>query len=170
MSGSDPYLAELAEHGFRQEDAPRFLAVWERLETAYFDRIYEVAAPFEDWRDRFRAAATETVRLVEAFPAEARFMIVDVLFAGGIGRECHRAFSARIVELIDSARAELEDPVSVSETTASWIAGVFFDRIYRRCGSEGGPDLSSQLPELLFLTISAYFGTQVGLRELLPPP
>ncbi len=169
MSGHDPYLAELAEHGYRQEDAGRFLAVWERLESAYFERMYEVAAPFEDWRDRFRAAATETVHLVEAYPPEARFMIVDVLFAGGIGRERQRAFSARIVELLDSARAELEDPDSVPETTSSWIAGVFFDRIYRRCGSEDGPDLPSQLPELLFLTISAYFGTEVGLRELLPP-
>jgi AcrR family transcriptional regulator len=169
VSGRDPYLAELAEHGFRQEDADRFLAVWDRLEAAYFERMYEVAAPFEEWRDRFRAAATETVNLVEAYPAEARFMIVDVLFASGIGRERQRAFSARIVELIDSARAELEDPDAVPEATASWIAGVFFDRIYRRCGSAAGPDLHSQLPELLFLTISAYFGTEVGLRELLPP-
>lgn len=169
MSGSDPYLAELAEHGFREEDAARFLAVWERLEAAYFGRMYEVAAPFEEWRDRFRAAATETASLVEACPAEARFMIVDALFAGEVGRECQRTFSARIVGLIDSARAELENPGSVSETTASWIAGVFFDRIYRRCNSDREPDLPSQLPELLFLTVSAYFGTEVGLRELVPP-
>jgi hypothetical protein len=169
VSGRDPYIAELAEHGYRQEDAPRFLAVWERLEAAYFARMFEVAAPFEEWRDRFRAAATETANLVEAFPAEARFMIVDVLFASGLGRERQRAFSARIVELLDSARAELEDPDSVPETTASWIAGVFFDRIYRRCNSDREPDLPSQLPELLFLTISAYFGTEVGLRELVPP-
>jgi hypothetical protein len=169
VSGPDPYLAELAEHGYQQEDGDRFLAVWERLESAYFARMHEVAAPFEEWCDRFRAAATETANLVEAFPAEARFMIVDALFAGELGRERQRAFSARIVELVDSARTELEDPDSVPEVTASWIAGVFFDRIYRRCGSEGGPDLPSQLPELLFLTISAYFGTEVGLRELLPP-
>jgi hypothetical protein len=169
VTGSDPYLAELAERGYREEDAPRFLAVWERLEAAYFERMYAVAAPFEEWRDRFRAAATETARLVEAHPAEARFMVVDALFASHVGRERQRALRARIVELIDSARHELEDPDSVPEATAGWIAGIFFDRIYRRFGSDGGLDLPSQLPELLFLTISAYFGTEAGLNELIPP-
>lgn len=149
--------------------SPLELADWDRLEAAYFERMYAVVAPFDEWRDRFRAAATETLRLVEAHPAEARFMVVDALFASEVGRERERALRARIVELIDSARDELEDPDAVPEATAPWIAGIFFDRIYRRFGSDAGPDLPSQLPELLFLAISAYFGTEAGLRELIPP-
>ena len=149
--------------------SPLELADWDRLETAYFKRMNEVAAPFTEWRDRFRAAATETARLVEAHPAEARFMIVDAPFSGELGRSRQSAFRARIVALLDSAREELEDPAAVPEATAPWIAGIFFDRIYRRCGSEDAPDLPSQLPELMFLAISAYFGTEAGLRELIPP-
>lgn len=170
MSNPLDYLPELAEQGFCDPDAPRFLAAWERLEDVYFRRVEEVTAPFEEWRDRLRAGATETARLVEAFPAEARFLAVDALAAGELGRERQRAFAGRLAALIDSARNELEDPDSVPAATSSWIAAMFFDRVYRRCTAPDGPDLPSQVPELMFLAISAYFGTATGLEELLPPP
>jgi hypothetical protein len=170
MSGPDPYLRELAEHGFLEADAVRFRAVWERLETSYFERVAAVAEPFTGWRDRFRAGATETVRLVEAHRAEARFLAVDALAAGEVGRERQRAFAARLAALLDSAREELPNPDGVPEATSAWIAAMFFDRVYRRCTTPEGPDLPSQLPELMFLAVSAYFGTEAGLQELIPPP
>jgi hypothetical protein len=170
MSGPDPYLLELAEHGFREADAPRFISAWERLEVAYFERVAAVAAPYREWRDRFRAGATETAALVEAFPAEARFLAVDALAAGRLGRECQQRLASRLAELLDSAREELPDPDAVPESTSPWIVAIFFDRLYRRCTIEGEPDLPSQLPELMFLAISAYFGTEAGLEELIPPP
>jgi hypothetical protein len=76
----------------------------------------------------------------------------------------------RFAAMLDSARDELEDPGSVPAATGGWIVAIFFDRVYRRCTSAGGPDLPSQLPELMFLAISAYFGTEAGLEELAPPP
>jgi hypothetical protein len=170
MSGTEHYLRELAEHGFRDADADRFGAAWERLEAVYFRRLEEVTAPFDEWRDRLRAGAVETARLVETYPAEARFLAVDALAAGDLGRARQRLFADRLAALLDSARAELEDPDAVPAVTSSWIAGMFFDRVYRRCTTPGGPDLPSQLPELLFLAISAYFGTATGLEELIPPP
>jgi len=170
VSGPEPYLRELAEHGFRETDAARFTAAWERLESLYFERMTEVAAPFTEWRDRFRAGATETARLVEAHPAEARFLAVDALAAGDLGRERQRAFASRLAVLLDSAREEMQDPDSVSVQTSSWIVAIFFDRLYRRCAIPGGPDFPSQLPELMFLAISAYFGTEAGLEELVSSP
>lgn len=149
--------------------APHFLARWERFEAAYFERMFAVTEPFGEWRDRFRAAATETARLVEAHPAEARFLVVDALAAGEPGRERQRSFAYRIAEQLDTAREELSDPESVPEATSSWIVAIFFDRVYRRCAVPEGPDLPSQLPELLFLAISAYFGTGAGLEELIRP-
>jgi AcrR family transcriptional regulator len=163
----DLYLRRLAERGYREEDAPRFIAAWERVEAAYFARIAAVTAPFKDWCGRFRAAATETVRLVEAHPAEARFFVVDALVAGELGRQRQQAVAARLAELLDSARVELEDSESVLEGTAGWIVAIFFSRVYRFCVNGGGPSLSSQLPELKFLAISAYLGPEAGLRELI---
>jgi hypothetical protein len=168
VSGVDRYLRHLAEHGFQEGDAPRFRAEWDRLEAVYFDRIDQVTAPFEGWRDRLRAGATETAELVEAYPAEARFLAVDALAAGQVGRDSQKRFASRLAERIDSARAELADPESIPEATSSWIAAIFFDRVYRRCTRPDGPDLPSQLPELLFLAISAYFGAEAGRDELHP--
>jgi hypothetical protein len=164
--GTGPYLRELAAHGFDPADAPRFIAAWERLEAAYFERVAAVAEPSGEWRERFRAAATETARLVEAHPVEARFLAVDALAAGELGRRRQRMFADRIAELLDSARDELPDPDLVPGVTASWIVAIFFDRVYRRCTNPNGPDLPSQLPELMFLAISAFFGTDAGLDEL----
>jgi hypothetical protein len=167
VSPPDPYLRELAENGFREADAARFVGVWERLETAYFERVAAVAAPHTEWRDRFRAAASETARLVEAYPAEARFLAVDALAAGGLGPQQQRILASRIAELLDTAREELPDPDSVPPSTGSWIVAIFFNRVYRRCVAPRGPDLRSQMPELMFLAISAYFGTEAGLEELI---
>ncbi len=170
MTPPDPYLALLAEHGYRDRDAPRFKALWERLESEYFAHMEAIAAPSSEWRDRFRAAATETARLVEAHPAEARFFVVDALAAGELGRRCQSRLAERIAALLDSARDELDDPSSVPDATGGWIVAIFFDRVYRRCATGQGPDLPSQLPELMFLAISSYFGTEAGLEELLPRP
>lgn len=170
MTGPDPYLRELAADGYRPVDAARFEAAWQRLESAYFERLAEVTAPFGEWRDRFRAGAVETARLVEAHLDEARFLAVDALAAGDLGRAHQRAFASRLGALLDSARSELPDPDSVPAVTSGWIVGIFFDRVYRRCTDATARDLPSQLPELMFLAISAYFGTEAGSRELVSPP
>jgi hypothetical protein len=169
MSDTLAYIAELAERGYREEDAPHFIAAWERLETAYFDRLSEVCATASEWRECFRAAAEETARLVEEYRPQTHFLVVDALRADALGQEHQRAFSRRLGQKVDAARAELLHPETVPSSTAPWVVAMFFDRIYRRCTVEDGPDLPSQLPELLFLGISAYFGTETGLRELLPP-
>jgi len=167
VSSLDRYLAEFAEHGLQDGDEQRFRTVWERLESAYFARVALATEPWGEWRDRFRAGAQETARLVEDFPQAARFLIVDAIAAGDLARERHRLLVSRLVALIDTARAELAEPEKVPESTAGWIVAMFFDRIYRRCTSNLPPDLPSQVPELMFLAISAYFGTEAGLEELI---
>jgi len=147
-----------------------FLARWERLEAAYLDHIAAFVAPHPSWREKFRAGAAETFRLVERHPRDAHFLAVDSLSAGAAGRRCRQRFAARLVELLDSVRAELPEPELVPPATSSWIVAMFFDRIYRRCTQPEGPDLYSQLPELMFLATSAYFGTEAGLRELITEP
>lgn len=170
MSDAERYLRELAERGFRPSDEARFESTWEQLETAYLARIALVIEPFGAWRDRFRAAAFETARLVEVFPREAHFLAVDALAAGEVGRRRHRALADRLVELLETARCELPDPDAVPASTGAWIVAMFFDRVYRRCTGSEGVDLSSELPELMFLAVSAYFGTEAGLEELVRRP
>lgn len=170
MTEVDRYLRRLAEHGYREEDAARFAAAWDRIEGAYLERLATVGAGAAEWRDCFRAAAAETARLVEEHRPQARFIVVDALAAGRLGRQRQQALAARLAEKLDHARAELDEPERVPPATGSWIVAIFFDRVFRRCSAGGsGPDLPSQLPELKFLAISAYFGTETGLAELIPP-
>ena len=169
LSDRDEYLEVIAREGYLPRDADRFAATWDSLEEAFLERLFEATVPFGNWRQRFRAAAMETARLVEAHRREARFLSVDALAAGELGRMRRARLGQRLARLLDSARDELDDSVVVPEATAGWVLGIFFDRIYRRCAAGTDPDLPSQVPELLFLAVSAYFGTRAGLEELARP-
>jgi len=163
----DAYLEAVAADGYRDAHAPLFVAAWEELEAAYLTRLEAVIDIDGGWRERFRAGAAETVALVEEHPLEARFLAVEAIAVGPLGRDRQRALGARLAALLDTAREEVEDPERIPSTTASWIVGIFFDRIYRRCATGLGVDLRSQLPELTFLSNAVYFGTEVGLAESL---
>lgn len=165
MKELDAYLEAVAGGG-DGDAAPHFIAAWERLESAYLKRLTTAIRGIEDWRDRFRAGAMMTVELVERYPHETAFLVVDALAAGSLGRTYQQRIGSRLRELIDTAREELDDPDSVPPATAAWIVGVFFDKIYRRCTGASTLDLRTQLPELLFLGVSAYFGTDAGMEEL----
>lgn len=168
MSDLRAYFEEIDARGHVDGNELRFASAWECLESAFLDRLAAATSGVEDWRDRFRAAATEVIELVESHRREARFLAVDALTAGELGRTRQLSLAAKVAEMVDCAREQLEDPDSVPPATAPWIVGIFFDRIYRRCATGAGPDLRLQLPELCFLAISAYFGTDAGLRELFP--
>jgi AcrR family transcriptional regulator len=147
-----------------------FEAQWDRLEAEYLRRLAEACEGLSDWRERFRAAAATTVRLAEENPLQARFMTVEALALGEPARRRQQALAARLAACIDGAREQLENPEAVPPATAPWVVSVFFDRIYRRFVSDPGPDLVSQLPELMFIAVSSYFGTEAGLEELGFPP
>jgi AcrR family transcriptional regulator len=143
-----------------------FLVAWDGLEWAYLERLEASYEGLGNWRERFRAATAETVRLAEANPIWARFLTVAALGAGEAGRERQRTLGRRLATLLDSAREQIDDPEAVPAVTARWVLGIFFDRLYRRFASPEGLDLASQLPELRFLAVSSYFGVEAGLEEL----
>lgn len=166
MSALESYLQAVATEGrYREEHDRLFTAAWAELESAYLERLRGAIEPCSGWRERFRAGARETVELVETRRAEARFMTVEAIAVGEPGRRRQKALGKRIAAFLDSAREELEEPEVVPPATAQWIVSIFFDRIYRRCASEGGIDLRLQLPELQFLATTAFFGMETGLTE-----
>ncbi|HET7443042.1 MAG TPA: TetR/AcrR family transcriptional regulator [Solirubrobacterales bacterium] len=143
-----------------------FEVAWDGLEAAYLERLEAAYGGFDEWRERFRAASAETVRLAEAHPVWTRFLTVASLGAGELGRRRQRALGQHLADLLDTAREQIDDPKAVPAVTSRWILGIFFDRLYRRFAAREGPDLVSQLPELRFLAVSGYFGIEAGLEEL----
>jgi hypothetical protein len=156
--------------GSPSEEAEHFSAEWDRLEAEYLGCLAQACEGLSEWRERFRAAARMTVQLVEENPRQARFMTVCALEMGEPGRRRQQALAARLAACVDGAREQLDNPAGVPPATAPWVVGVFFDRVYRRFVNDPGPDLVSQLPELMFLAVSCYFGTEAGLEELTVPP
>ncbi len=170
MRPLDAYRAAVDASGYRDEHAPLFIAAWEELEAAYLARLQAGVDRRAEWRERLRAGAELTAELVEAHPREARFLAVEPLAVGPLGRARQRDLGIRLAALLDSVREELDSSRRVPPATAHWIVSIFFDRIYKRCATGAGPDLRSQLPQLLFLANTAYFGTEAGFTEFLRGP
>jgi AcrR family transcriptional regulator len=143
-----------------------FEAAWDWLERAYLDRVTAAYADIPDWRGRLRAAATETAALVESWPNQSRFLVVETLAVGEAGRRRQQGLGTRIAELLDGAYDELDDPTSIPPATSAWVTGMLFDRVYRCLSTERGADLATQIPQLMFLAVSSYFGPEEGLAEL----
>lgn len=161
--------AGLGRDAFRShfpEKLAAFEAAWDWLEGAYRERLAAAYEGIPDLRRCLRAAAMETANLVEERPSEARFLVVETLAVGEPGRRRQQAFGAGIAKLLDVAYAQLDDPPSIPPATSAWVTGMFFDRVYRCLSTERGADLAAQIPELMFLAVSSYFGPEEGLEEL----
>lgn len=143
-----------------------FVAAWSELEEGYMGRVLAAYERPRDWRDQLYAAAAETVQLVQAHPVQARFLVVEALSLGEPGRERQRLLMARLERLLDRVREQLDDPAAPPPATASWVLGVFFDRVFRGLSNGAGAGLPAQLPQLMFVAVSAFGGTAAGLAEL----
>jgi AcrR family transcriptional regulator len=143
-----------------------FVACWDVLERGYVRRLQRAYEPYVDWRERLRAAALETARLLGAYPKQAHFLAVDALSVGEAGRVRQQALAARLAVFLDEAREDLSDPGSAPAATSGWVIGLFFDRIYRYVSTGREDQFHRDLGELMFLAVSSYFGPEEGLAEL----
>jgi AcrR family transcriptional regulator len=143
-----------------------FNAGWGLLEAEFVRRLRLAYRPQHGWRDQLRAAIAEAARLFEHYPAQAHFLAVDALSVGEQGRARQQDLAARLAVFLDEARAESEHGGSAPTATSGWVMGIFFDRIYRYSSSGRESQLTADLPELMFLAVSAYFGPEAGLAEL----
>jgi AcrR family transcriptional regulator len=143
-----------------------FNAAWDRLEAIYLQRIASAYEGLEDWREKLRAGIGETLALIDAHPAPARFLTVEALAAGELGRTRQRELADRLAELLDRASASLDAPAQAPESASRWVLAMVFDRVYRHLASGSEARLSDQLPQLMFLAVSPYVGPEAGLEEL----
>ena len=121
----------------------------------------------EVWRDQIRAAAYAIFDLVAEDRRFARFLFVDTLAAGErvtlLREEGLVAFS----QVIDLGRNELEDPDSVSSTTAVAIAGTVYNQI--RVAIQADALTEDLVPKLLYNVVLPYLGSEAAEEELRLP-
>lgn len=190
----DALIDLCAERGFRNVeldallaraglDRPAFERHYADLEDCFFgvfkaevDRYLREAAPPPDplagWRDRVRATAYALFRFAAAEPRLGNFILVESRVAG----ERTQLFAGRQIEalfdLIDEGRRQLDDPSSITRTTAEALGGGVFNQLYALLGSGAPlPPEAEIVPQLMYCIVLPYAGRDAAHEELgIPPP
>jgi hypothetical protein len=145
-----------------------------RVQAGTDELVERVAAAYvaeSCWRDGLRAVAYEMRRFLREDPVRAREMVLEAPFADEGTRAAREQGIARLTELIDLARRELDDPDSVPRKAAEVTAGAVYNRMH--AGVEAGPEAltAEMVQELMCTAVLPYFGLDAGLEELrIPPP
>jgi AcrR family transcriptional regulator len=137
----------------------------------YLRQVWAAYESHAAWRDGLRAAGYASARYFERHPREIRFGVLEMTRAGNV----HQAKAERIVrsavDMIDQGRQELEDPDSISRSTAEWVAGSFMQMALKRLSEPGELHVTELVPELMYTAVRPYLGEEAALEELkMPPP
>lgn len=132
-----------------------------------FDRrVFGAFEAEEGWRDGMRAAAYAAARFVRDRPREIRFGAVALLQAGPV-IQAHRAnHLQRLVDLVDGARQELDDPDSLNRAVAEGVLGSINETVVRQLQSGNVRAPEDYVPELLYIAVRPYFGHEAAREEL----
>jgi AcrR family transcriptional regulator len=136
------------------------LAAWDRLAGECVNRFRRAAEGPGPWSDRLRQALSESLRWVDAHPGEARFLLADPLAVGGPLDRRRAAMVSELAGLLDSGRAEMEDPDLLPASIAEWTVGGLYDLVYRRVALREDGRLIDLLPDLLYFAAVPYLGPQ----------
>jgi AcrR family transcriptional regulator len=133
----------------------------------------QVRAAYESdgaWRDNLRAAAYASARWFDRHPREIRFGTVEMTRAGNVHQAKVERSVGNAIAMIDAGRQELDDPESISRSTAEWVAGSIMEMILKRLGRKG-PLATELVPQLMYTAVRPYLGEELALEELgIPPP
>jgi AcrR family transcriptional regulator len=136
-----------------------------------FDRLVFAAADrHREWRERLRAAAYTAAAYVRDRPLETRFDMIQMLQAGPTAQALRDRYVARIVDLIDEGRGELDDPDSVSRSVAEGVLGAIYGYVVKELQAGRGTDEATEMvPELMYIAVRPYVGHEAAREELTIP-
>jgi len=142
-----------------------FLTAWQEVNEECMRAVMRAYESERDWPDRLRAVASQVVGSLAADPNRACFA-VEVLAAGDAARARRDMTMRAIASLIDAGREELEDPASVSRTTAEALAGSAYGQLYAKVVRGETADLQALVPQLMSAAVMPYLGAEAAFDEL----
>jgi AcrR family transcriptional regulator len=153
-----------------QQTSDGLVEEFEAALAEFFRRVWPAFAGESTWREQIRAVAYTVFEFIDEDPRRANLMLIDTLGAGERATVLREQGLELLVELIDQGRNELDDPGSVSRTTAEAIAGTIHRQI--RLAVKNDAVVPGLVPKLLYNVVLPYLGTEVAKEELtrLPPP
>ena len=142
------------------------------LETQTAILLTRSAAVFEgdeSWRDQLRGVAFTLLDFLQEDRVRARVMMVETLSAGDRARLVRDQGMQALTLFIDAGRGELDDPESLSSTTATAICGAIFSQILFEIERDNYENLGLLLPKLMYSAVLPYLGPEVAAEELERP-
>jgi AcrR family transcriptional regulator len=142
-----------------------FLSAWQEINEGCMREMLDAYNSQQNWPDQLRAVACEIVDGLRNDPSRASFA-VEVLAAGDAAR-ARRDMTMRVIaSLIDAGRNEMDDPESVSHTTAEALAGSAYGQVYAKVVRGLVDELPALVPQLMSAAVMPYLGIEAGLAEL----
>lgn len=134
-------------------------------------RIGLVRNSEDPWRDRVRATAYELLRYFKEDERRTHFGIVEGRSAGERVQHVIAAEVEAMVDLIDEGRQQIDDPDSLTRATAEEITGGIFNQLYAVLSRGSLPLEEDHIPQMMYLAVLPYLGSEAALEELnIPPP
>lgn len=147
-----------------------FLEVHGEIAAEFCQRAVTAYSGPRAWHDRIWAGAWAVMRFLQEDAVRARFFVVAVNGAGGRAQARRDRVLQALADLIDSGRGELEEPSSVSRSTAEMIAGAIYGTIMTKV-RDGAIERGEEfLPELVYMAMMPYLGASAAEEELLVQP
>jgi AcrR family transcriptional regulator len=140
--------------------------IWEEMTDAHVSLVRAAAASEPSWRDGLRAAAYAALRFHQEDEVRARFFLVESLATGEFAQARRDVMMSAFVDLIDSARQELDDPASVPRSEAEAVMGAIYEATVSGMGGRGIDALPELVPQLMYLAVLPYQGAEAAREEL----
>jgi AcrR family transcriptional regulator len=147
-----------------------FLEVHGEIATEFCQRAATAYAGPLAWHDRIWAGAWAAMRFLQEDALRARFFVVAVNGAGSRAQARRDRVVQGLADMIDAGRGELEEPESVSRSTAEMVAGAIYGTIMIKV-RDGALERDEEfLSELVYMAMMPYLGAHAAEDELLVQP
>jgi AcrR family transcriptional regulator len=144
-----------------------FLTIHDEVGSELCERVDAAHEGAASWHDRLWAAGWAAMRFFGEDPIRARFLIVEVNGAGSGAQQRRDRILQGLAEIVDGGRGEAEEGRTVSRCTAEIVSGAIYGTVLGRIEAgavERGEDF---LPELVYMAVLPYLGSQAAEDELL---
>jgi AcrR family transcriptional regulator len=147
-----------------------FLRVHGEIAAEFCQRTAGAYAGPRGWHDRIWAGAWAAMRFLQEDAPRARFFVVAVNGAGSRAQARRDRVLQGLADMIDAGRAELEEPESVSRSTAEMVTGAIYNTIFAKV-RDGAIERDEEfLSELVYMAMMPYLGARAAEDELLVQP
>jgi AcrR family transcriptional regulator len=165
--------AAVSEAAFKQNFADLedcFCSVMEAQIGIAGEQVLAAYAAEQGWQRQMRAAARALLDYVLEDLKRARFVCVEVVYAGDRAKLIRDQLMQAFFLLIDQGRQEMPDPDLLTPFTAEAIGSSIYQRMQSALASDQLEEFETSIPEMMYLAVLPYLGAEAAEEELSAPP